>query len=43
VPDNSLILGYLKGIPTTMPPSGPIPGFEIETISRWIESGAKND
>lgn len=40
---NSLLLNYLKGIPTIMPPSGPIPDFEILTITRWIENGANND
>ncbi|MFP5470248.1 MAG: hypothetical protein ACLGGV_01510 [Bacteroidia bacterium] len=42
-PENSIIMGYLNGKPTYMPPSGSIPEFEKEVILKWIGQGAKNN
>ncbi len=46
VPNNSgqsTLFQRLTGNPTIMPPSGPLPESDVETIKKWIEQGALNN
>lgn len=42
-PEGSLLYQYLNGNPIQMPPSGPIPPHDIESVLLWIRQGAKNN
>jgi hypothetical protein len=42
-PTNSLLYRHMVGELSVMPPSGPLPDFQINTILKWIEQGAKNN
>lgn len=42
-PEESLLMGVLRGKPVQMPPTGPLPEQKIKVIEDWIRQGGQNN